>query len=79
MRTDIKKKNANIYEVAKKLGLNKKEINSILTGIGSGNEHLSSEAGPDPYWGAMYGIISIKDIQYCINLKDKTNILEDKI
>lgn len=63
MKTNIKKKNANIYEVGKKLGIYKKEINSILKNVESENEHLSYATGPNIYWGNMYGVIGIKDFQ----------------
>ena len=75
MVNDINKKNVNIYEIVKKLGLNKKDVNNLLIENECKNEHLSLEAGPEPYWAAMYGAISINDIQFCINFKDYSNNL----
>ena len=55
--------NTNLNEVGQKLGLNKKEIYTIMTNITSGNEHISFATGPIPYLGSMYGTIGIKDFQ----------------
>ena len=63
MSRDNKIINAKIYKVGQKLGLNKEEIENILTNSSSTNELTSQmlRYGPDePYWSSMYGSISNK-------------------
>jgi len=52
-----------VYELGYMLGLNKKDMNSILNDTPLRNEQLSLTAGPPPYPGAFYGTISVKDFQ----------------
>ena len=52
-----------VHELGNVIGLNKKEMNSILNDTLLKNEQLSLTAGPPPYNGGFYGTISIKDFQ----------------
>lgn len=66
MSSNYRVKNAKIFEIGQKIGLNKKEIENILTNTSSTIE-LTSQllgSGPnEPYWASMYGSISTKDFQ----------------
>ena len=52
-----------VYELGYMIGLNKKDMNSILNDTLLRNEQLSLTAGPPPYHSGFYGTISIKDFQ----------------
>jgi len=49
-----------LYQLGKKVGLNKNEVNNILNKTNSKVEQPSFSVGPD-YSGGWYGTTSIKD------------------
>ncbi len=57
-----------IEELGKQLGLNTKQIHSILNNPTHMNEQFSLSQGPPMYNGGYYGTISIKDF----NIPKKT-------
>lgn len=55
------KTDLNIYKLGKMLGLENKDIVTILGDIPSNDEQSGILLGPNPYWtGGFYGSVSIK-------------------
>ena len=53
--------NEKIYEIGRTIGLNKKEISSILNDTPIRNEQFYFNGGPIDYLSSLYGTISTKD------------------
>ena len=49
-----------VYELGYMIGLNKKDMNSLLDDTLLRNEQLFLTTGPPPYTGGFYGTISIR-------------------
>ena len=54
----------NIYLYGKKLGLNKKDIDSIILNSNKNLEKVNFSHGPNWYPGGHYGVISINEFQF---------------
>ena len=52
-----------IFQVGRKIGLNKKEIDHMLNNMSLIDEQNYLTAGPKVYIGSLYGTVSIKVFQ----------------
>jgi hypothetical protein len=55
------KKNTKLYDVGKKIELNKKDMYNILNNIPLMNKHISITIGPRNYMSSLYGTVSTSD------------------
>jgi hypothetical protein len=61
------KKNDEIFKIGQNIGLNKKDIENLLTDNSPTNQLISQsfDLGPDdpPYWASLYGSISTRNFK----------------